>query len=140
MRTRLVLAVLPIALIGVTAATSSAAPKPPVKKTFTAAATPDPTATATSACHGLTPSSRFTVPFKVPAAGKLVVDLTGFQGDWDLIVENKGGTTLGESAGFVEATKESVALKFKKPTDVVIVACNFAGGPAASGAYTFTFA
>ncbi len=138
MRTRLVLAVLPIALIGVTDATSSAAPKP-IKKTFTAAATPDPTATATSACHGLTPSSRFTVPFKVPAAGKLVVDLSGFQGDWDLIVESKGGSTLGESAGFVEATKETVSLKFKKATEVVIVACNFAGGPTASGAYTFTF-
>jgi hypothetical protein len=137
MRTRLVLAVLPIALLGVTVATSSAAPKE-TKGEFTAAATPDPTATASDACQGVIPSGRFEVPFKAPAAGKFKVELTGFQGDWDLTVEDAKGNVIGSSAGFVEATTETVQIKLKKAAELTIVACNFAGGPAASGSYVYT--
>ena len=137
MRTRLVLAVLPVALIGVTAAGSFAAPKP-TKGSFDASASPDPTPVAGEVCQGRTPSGRFEVPLKIPAAGKLKVDLTGFQGDWDLTVEGKGSAILAQSAGFVEATTETVTVKFKKKTDITIVACNFAGGPTAKGSYVFT--
>ena len=137
MRTRLVLAVLPIALVGVTAASSLAAPKE-MKGSFDAAASPDPTATAGEICQGLSPSSRFEVPLKLASAGKLKVELTGFLGDWDLTVEDKKGSVLTSSAGFVEATTESVLLKVKKPAEVVIVACNFSGGPTAKGSFVFT--
>ena len=138
MRNRLVLAVLPVALLGVTAAGALAAPKE-TKGSFDAAASPDPTPTGTGeVCQGITPSGRFEVPLKIPAPGKLKVDLTGFQGDWDLTVEDKTGAILSESAGFVEATTETVAVKFKKKTEVTIVACNFAGGPTAKGSFVFT--
>lgn len=138
MRTRLVLAVLPIALVGVTAASSLAAPKE-MKGTFDAAASPDPTPTAPGreVCQGLNPSSRFEVPLKVPAAGKLKVDLTGFLGDWDLTLESKSGAVMAQSAEFVEATTETIQVKFKKASEVVIVACNFAGGPTAKGSFVF---
>ena len=135
MRTRLVLAVLPVALLGATAATSVAAPKE-MKGSFDAAATPDPTATAGEVCQGLNPSGRFEVPLKIPAAGKLKVDLA-FTGDWDLTLETKTGSILAESAAF-EAPTETISVKFKKATEVVIVACNFAGGPTAKGSYVFT--
>lgn len=135
MRTRLVLAVLPVALIGVTAAGALAAPKE-MKGSFDAAAAPDPTATAGEVCQGLNPSGRFEVPLKVPGAGKLKVDLA-FTGDWDLTLEDKKGNILAESAAF-EAPTETISVKFKKAAEVVIVACNFAGGPTAKGQYLFT--
>lgn len=135
MRTRLVLAALPVALLGVTAAGALAAPKE-MKGTFDAAATPDPTPTAGEVCQGLTPSGRFEVPLKIPAAGKLQVDIS-FTGDWDLTLEDKSGNILAESAAF-EAPTETVAVKFKKATEIVIVACNFAGGPTAAGKYVYT--
>lgn len=136
MRTRLVLAVLPVALIGVTAATSMAAPKE-MKGTFSAAGSPDPSATVSEVCQGVSPASRFEVPLKVPAAGKLAVELTGYVGDWDLTLENKSGAILAQSAGF-EVPVESFSVKFKKAAEVVIVACNFAGGPTAKGSFVFT--
>lgn len=138
MRTRLVLAVLPVALIGVVAATpGTAAPKETTGK-FTAAASPDPTAVAGEVCQGLNPSSRFEVPLKIAKPSKFTVEISGYSGDWDLTVESKTGAILGQSAGFVEATEETVSLKFKKPTEIVIVACNFTGGPTASGTYRIT--
>lgn len=137
MRTRLVLAVLPVALLGVTAAGALAAPKE-MKGSFDAAASPDPTAAAGTVCQGLNPAGRFEVPLKLPAAGKIKVDLTGFQGDWDLTIEDKTGGVVASSAGFVEATTETVSLKIKKASEITIVACNFTGGPTAKGAYVFT--
>lgn len=136
MRTRLVLAVLPVALIGVTAATSMAAPKE-MKGTFNAAASPDPTATVSEVCQGVSPAGRFEVPLKVPAAGKLAVELTGYVGDWDLTLESKSGDIMASSAGF-EVPVESFSVKFKKAAEVTIVACNFAGGPTAKGSFVFT--
>lgn len=134
MRTRLVLAVLPVALLGVTAAGSLAAPKE-TKGEFTAAASPDP---SSSDCKGALASARSLVPLKLPAAGKFKVELTGFLGDWDLAVEGKGGAVLGASTGFVDATTETIQIKVKKAMDVTIVACNYAGGPTARGSYVFT--
>ncbi len=138
MRTRLVLAALPVALIGVVAATPGVAAPKETKGTFKAAASPDPTPTAGEVCQGLTPSGRFEVPLKIAKPGKFTVSIKNFQGDWDLTVENKAGSVLGSSAGFVEATTETVTLKFKKATDIVVVACNFAGGATADGSYTIT--
>ena len=135
MRTRLVLAGRPVALLGVTAAGALAAP-PQTKGSFDAAGLPDPTATAGEVCQGLSPASRFEVPLKVPAAGKLQVDIA-FTGDWDLNIETKTGSILASSAAF-ESPTETVSLKFKKATEIVIVACNFAGGPTAAGKYVFT--
>ncbi len=138
MRTRLVLAAVPIALIGVVAATPGAAAPKETKGTFRAAASPDPSATAGEVCQGLNPAGRFEVPLKITRPSKFTVDLKNFQGDWDLTVENKAGSVLASSAGFVEATTETVTLKFKKATEIVVVACNFAGGATADGSYKIT--
>ena len=133
MRTRLVLAVLPVALLGVTAPGSLAGPKE-MKGDFNAAASPDP---SSSDCKGTFAAARSTVPLKLPSAGTFKVELTGFLGDWDLAVEGKGGSVLGASAGFVEATTETVQVKVKKAMEITIVACNYAGGPTARGNYVF---
>ena len=138
MRTRLVLAALPVTLIGVVAATPGAAAPKETKGTFKAAASPDPTPTLGEVCQGLTPSGRFEVPLKIAKPSKFTVEIKNFQGDWDLSVESKDGAVLGSSAGFVEATTETVSLKFKKATEIVVVACNFAGSATADGSYKIT--
>ena len=137
MRTRLVLATLPLAVVAVAVAPSFAAPKP-VSKTYTATANPDPTPNADGACARSLVGGEHLEPFKVTAAGKLAVEMTGFQGDWDLCVFDKTGKNLASSAGFVDQTKEATTVKFKKATEIVIVAQNLAGGPTATVSYTFT--
>ena len=111
MRTRLVLAVLPVALVGVVAAPSSAAPKT-TKGSYQAAAIPDPSPNGTGTCLSTLPGGQQYDELKLPAAGKLKVDMTGFQGDWDLCLYS-GDSLVSSSAGFVEATTETVSFKAK---------------------------
>ena len=141
MNRRLALVLVPAVALGVAAAPSFAAPKKPapITKSFSAAANPDPTPNATGACTQDVPGGEFVEPFTVPAAGTLKVELTGFQGDWDLCVLDASGAVIGSSTGFVEATTEVVQIKLKKKTPVQIVAQNSLGGPTAAGKYTFTY-
>ena len=136
MRTRLVLTVLPVALLGVTAATSVAAPKE-MKGSYTAAAIPDPSPNATGTCLSTIPGGQQYDELKLPAKGKLKVDMTGFQGDWDLCLYS-GGSLVASSAGFVESTTETVSFKAKKAMTVTVGAANVGGGPAATVSYVFT--
>ena len=133
MRTRLVVSVLPLALLGVVALPSHAAPKQ-VKKTYTASA---PVADIAGLCDGTVPSSIHDEAFTAPAAGKLAATLTGYPIDWDLFVLDGAGELLGSAESFNEVQSE-VAVKLKKGAKVVIRACNTGGGATASGAYTFT--
>jgi hypothetical protein len=135
---RLALVLVPALAVGAFAAPSVAKPKP-ITKTFTAAATPDPTPNATGACTQDVPGGEHVEPFEVPAAGTLKVSITGFQGDWDLCVLDASGRVLGSSIGFVEATTETVQLKLKKKTALQIVAQNGIGTPTANGTITFTY-
>lgn len=142
MNRRLALVLVPAVALGVAASPSFGAPKKkpaPITKTFAAAASPDPTPNATGACTQDLPGGEHVEPFTVPAAGTLKVELTGFQGDWDLCVLDASGSVLGSSTGFVEATTEVVQLKIKKKTAVQIVAQNGIGTPTAAGKYTFTY-
>ena len=121
---------------------ASAAPKP-ITKTYTASATPDPSPAATPAggkvCQPVTPSARFTEPFKVPAAGTLAITIK-MTGDWALGLRTKSGSTLASSDGAMPQDAESIQTKFKKPTEVLIDSCNFTGAPTAEVTYTFTYA
>lgn len=134
---RLVLAVLPLAVVGIVGvAPGSAAPKN-IEKSYTAAASADPTPNVGGACDRGIPGGEHVEPLKIPAAGKLTVDMSNFQGDWDLCVFSKTGSVLGSSAGFVDVPKESVAIKFKKAAEITIVAQNLIGGPTAAVKYVF---
>lgn len=137
MRTRLVVAVLPVVLLGAAVAPSSAAPKP-MKGSYEAAA---PVPGGAVACDGTVPGSVHSQEIKLPGAGKLQVDLTGFLGDWDLFVRSNGAVlSASESAGVggAEDASEIASAKIKKATTVSIDSCNWAGGPAGSVAWTFT--
>jgi hypothetical protein len=137
---RLALVLVPALAVGIAAAPSFAAPKPkPITKSWAATANPDPSPNATGACTQDVPGGEHVEAFEVPAAGTLKVQLTGFQGDWDLCILDSKGAVVGSSTGFVEATTETVQLKLKKKTALQIVSQNSLGGPTASGTLTFTY-
>ena len=118
-----------------------AGPTPkPIKKTYTASATPDPTPIALSEpCQPAIPSARHSTPFKVPAAGTLAITIK-MEGDWALGLRTKSGSTLAASDGPGPTDAEAIQHKFKKATEVLIDACNFAGAPTAAVTYVFTYA
>lgn len=100
--------------------------------------------------------STVTKTIKTTGAGTLQVDLTGFAGDWDIIVTNDKGAVLGEGAGTTTGgeapaplgngqgslgtdNKETLTLKTKKGMTLNIGVCNFLGGETANAKYTFTY-
>jgi hypothetical protein len=147
MRTRTAIAAaLTVALAGGALSPALAAPKPkPVTKEYVATAfPPDPSHVAITEgiCNTTNPTSQHNEEFKVPFAGTLVVDMSGFQGDWDLALYNDKGALVASSAQDLTADpqspeKMSVKLK-KKGAKVFIRACNFAGGPTANVKYVHT--
>jgi hypothetical protein len=150
----------PLVLAGTLVATgfagSASAAKKPITKTYTATApAPDPTnylgtagAASYSVCEQRVPQSYHVQSFTPPAVGKLKVQLSGFTGDWDLLLTNASNTelTYGGSSGVntpqsPTAGDESVTIKIKKAKQKVnIIACNWAGSATGTVKYTFTYA
>ena len=120
------------------------APPKPITKTYEATApAPDPSNYAGqgySVCAQNVPGSFHTEEFKAPAAGSLKVELTDYQGDWDLLLMDGKGKELATGGSSDLGTPEIATVKLKKPGVIQIVACNWAGGPTGQVKYTFTFA
>lgn len=102
----------------------------------------------TNSCDGTFEGvSTTTKTIKTAGAGTLVVDLSGFAGDWDITVtDDKGrvlgigsGTTTGDPSSLGTDLKEKAVIKTKKPMTLNIAACNFLGGPTADGKAVFTY-
>jgi hypothetical protein len=146
-RTTLAIAVL-VTLAGLAAPASAG--KKPITKTYTAtAAAPDPTNSApggTTVCGQRVPGSFDSKPFTAPAPGKLVVDLSDIEGDWDLLLTDASGSEVSGSGSGGYGTpaapsSERVSVKVKKAKATYnIIACNWAGGPTATVKYVFTYA
>ena len=145
MRTRTALAasLTVIVAAGALSPALAAPAKPkPVSKTYTATAfPPDPSHAAVTSgiCNTTNPLSQHNEPFTVPFPGTLVVDMKGFQGDWDLALYSDKGQLVASSAQDLTADPQSpekmtVKLK-KKGAKLSIRACNFAGGPTATISY-----
>ena len=143
MRTRTALAAsLSLALAaGSFAPAFSAPPKPkPIKKTWTAtttAADPVTPFAVTDVCEPEVPGAKHETPFTVPYAGVLTVKVHSFQGDWALGVLDKDGEMIAShdndvTAGDALDAPSEVTIKFKKKTDIIVRACNFAGCPTAT--------
>ena len=120
-----------------------AAPKP-ITKTYTATAPmADPSNFAGTTTYGVcgmnVPQSFHTEEFKVPAAGSLKINMTGYVGDWDLLLTGDKGQELATGGAGDLGVPEVMQVKFKKPTTVAIIACNWAGGPTGTVKYTFTY-
>ena len=129
-----------LAAATVTAPAALAAPKP-ITKTYTATApVPDPTNVAGgyTVCAQNVPQSFHIEEFKVPGPGSLKVELTGYQGDWDLLLMDAKDQEIGSGGAIEPGVPEVAQLKLKKAGVVKIVACNWSGGPTGQVTYTFT--
>lgn len=132
---------------GIAALPADAAPKP-ITKTYTATApAPDPSNYSPnspySVCGQTVPQSFHSEPFKAPAPGKLKIEMSGFVGDWDLLIVDGKGAEIANSGGTQPADPptETATIKVKKAAATYkIIACNWAGGPTATVKYTFTYA
>ena len=140
-RTALVASIALVAGIG-SFSPAFAGPKP-VSKTYSASAnTPGGVASQAESqiCSDTVPGSTFDVTFKAPFKGRLTVDQTGFQGDWDLTLVQDGANSA-ESAqdltGDPQTPEHIEGFKMKKGEEVTIRSCNFAGGPTANVKYVF---
>ena len=89
--------------------------------------------------------STTTKTIKTTGAGTLQVDVTNFDGDWDITVLDDKGNVLGVGAGTATPTAlatpadEKLVIKTKKAMTLNIAICNFLGSPTADGKYTFTY-
>jgi hypothetical protein len=143
MRTRTALVASLVLVAGVGSLSPALAGPKPVSKSYTATAgTPGGVASQANStiCSDTVPGSTFDMTFKAPFKGRLTVDQTGFQGDWDLALVQDGGNSA-ESAQDLTAdpqTPEHIdGFKLKKGEEVTIRSCNFAGGPTANLKYVF---
>jgi hypothetical protein len=123
------------------------APKKTITKTYAAAApVPDPSNAAPGAytvCPQRVPGSFQADEFKIPAAGTLQVEVSGYVGDWDALLmdSDKSEAAASGSGGYppVAGGPETMEIRFKKAQTVTIVACNWSGGPTANVKVTFTY-
>ena len=89
--------------------------------------------------------STTTKTIKTTGAGTLQVDVTNFDGDWDITVLDDKGNVLGVGAGpstptaLATPADEKLVVKTKKAMTLNIAVCNFLGGPTADAKYTFTY-
>jgi hypothetical protein len=133
-----------LAIAAVAAPPALAAPK---KKTITksydvTAAMPDPTNFAGQGypvCAQNVPGSFDKRTIAIPAAGTIEVEVSGFQGDWDLLLEDADDSELAEGGSNGLGGSETADVRFKKAQKMSIVACNWAGTPNATVKYTFTY-
>ncbi len=145
LRTAATTSLVAVLTVGSLAPALAAPAKPkPVSKEYTATAfPPDPShiGVTSGICNTTNPASQHNEPFTVPFAGTLVIDMNGFQGDWDLALY-RGSTLIAQSAQSTEQdpqTPEKITVKLKKVGDKLSIrACNFAGGPTAHVKYVHT--
>ena len=129
-------------LAGAVSPALAAPPNPVTTKYDAVAPLPFPTSQAglSHGCEeGTEAVSKHTERFTFPTTGTLLLELTGYTADWDLILLDDKGKFITESAGDETTTKEKITWKKgKKGQTVQVVACNWAGGPVANGTITFT--
>lgn len=149
---------LPLALVAVVAAgafaPSFAAPPKPITGSFEATGLPVPvtgrdvTDTASSCINSMFEGISITTKeIKTVGAGTLLVELSGFIGDWDIAILNDKGEQIaaGDNAAATGTSPstgdivEKAQVKFKKAATIRISVCNFAGGPTASAKYTYKY-
>lgn len=117
--------------------------KKPIEKTYSVTApAPDPTnyaAGSYSVCAQTVPGSFHVEEFAAPEAGTMKVTMTGFQGDWDLLMTDDKGRELSAGGSSDLGGTETMSYKAKKAGTLNVIACNWAGSPTATVKYVFTF-
>lgn len=117
---------------------TAAAKKKKIEDSWTAQGLPFPVETA-SCQNGIEGVNLVNHELKTPGKGTMDVTMTGYVGDWDLWVFDPDGNALGSSTGFVDVPTERVVVPIRGMSHVVVLACNFAGGPTAEVTSIYTY-
>lgn len=126
-RTPLVLAGLCVVATGALAPASAApTPKPYTTTTTYTDRTPDPTGGLGANCQGLTPPEA-PVEMKVANPGVVTLSITGFTGDWALVVRDKKDSKLLGASDTNPPATENVIVTLKKATTLLVQPCNLGG-------------
>lgn len=146
-RTAAPLAVAALVAVG---AAGHAAPKPkPITGSFKATLAPMPAALAACASPAQAEGvNKKSVPIKVAGPGTLSVKMSGFYGDWDMVLLSSTGSVLATGAGTnvdgtnstpVAPVDETMKYKSKKAQTLTLVVCNFSGSHESTTTYTYVY-
>ena len=137
---RKILIVLTTLALATTALMSPAMAAKTKKGSFEADGIPFPE--PSSGCNGAPETSQTLEPFKAPSNGVLEVTMVEFEYDWDLHVNNSDGSAIAsatESQLQGAPAEEVVVVPLTKGQEVLMGPCNWAGGPAATVNWVFTY-
>lgn len=135
---RTVLTALALAVAAGALAPAHAAPPKPFTKTVTFVdQTPDPSAyfLGPEHCLGQLPREK-PVSVAIPAAGTVAIAISGFTGEWSLLVMNPAGDVIGVADADAPAT-EKLTMKLRKAGRIDILPCNLFGTFEASLTYSW---
>ena len=139
-RPALLLGALLVAVAGAHAPAQAAPPPKPFSKTVVFVdQTPDPSAyfLGPEHCLGQLPREA-PVPVEVPGPGVLDIAISGFTGEWSLIVFGPKGDVIGVADADAPAT-ESMKLRVRKAGRVDVLPCNLFGTFEATLTYSWTY-
>lgn len=99
--------------------------------------TPDPSAyfLGPEHCMGRLPAEK-PVSVRIPAAGTVDVAISGFTGEWSLMITDAGGDVIAVADADAPAT-ESTSFRVKRAGTINILPCNLAGTFEATLTYAF---
>lgn len=82
---------------------------------------------------------RVTQPFKAPSNGLLTLNLSGYEGDWDLYITDADGNELASDTAPPGApgSTSSTSLAVTKGTKYLLAPCNWIGTPLAHAEWEF---
>ena len=126
------------ALAGTVLPQAAAAPPGPFSKTVTFVdSTPDPSAyiLGPEHCLGQLPREN-PVPVMIPAAGTVEISITGFTGEWSLLVTDPKGDVIATADADAPAT-EKLTMRVRKAGRIDILPCNLAGTFEAKLSYAY---
>lgn len=121
-------------------APAQAGPPKPFSKTVTFTdATPDPSAylLGPEHCQGRLPGES-PVAVAIPGPGLVDIAITGFTGEWSLMITNPAGDVIGTADADAPAT-EAMTLRVRKAGTINILPCNIAGTSEATLSYSYRY-
>jgi hypothetical protein len=101
--------------------------------------TPDPSAyfLGPEHCLGQLPREK-PVAVTIPGPGVFDIAISGFTGEWSLLVAEPGGKVVATADADAPRT-ESTSIRFKKATKIEILPCNLAGTFEAKLVYSYKY-